>query len=127
MRLHRLGLIPLNLLFVGCFAGRMRSLTQSWEGRQSSELIARLGQPQAILKDPDGGTILVYVRDKQWSTVGQLTTTTIPNVTMTDNGLVDHPITYPEFTPGQTFHVTEIVTFRVDGQGRITDSSKETR
>jgi hypothetical protein len=118
MRFHRLALLSLPLLFSGCLAGRMNSMLRSWDGHQSSELIARWGQPQAILKDGKG-TILVYVRDKQWSTIGELTTTTIPNVTVTDNGVVDQPIVIPQYTPPETFRSTSVVTFRVDADGRI--------
>jgi hypothetical protein len=126
MRVRPIVLLPFPALLAGCLAALIPARMQSWDGRQSSELIARWGEPEAILKDANGRTTLVWVRTEQRPVPGEFQTKTVSNFVMTDSGtVVDQPITYLEFTPGAMVLVTEVVTVRVDARGRIIGVSSQ--
>lgn len=109
----------LAALLSGCASARINSRMQSWVGRSDRDLIAQWGQPQAVLDDRHGGRVLVYFAEQRLTTPAQLTTTTIPNVMMTETGIVDQPITTTTVTPPLTTQYTAVRMFSVDPRGRI--------
>lgn len=106
-------------LLAGCASARINSRMQSWVGKPESDLVARWGQPQAVLDDRHGGRVLVYFAEHKLTSPGQLTTTTIPNVTMTETGIVDQPIVTTQYAPEVTTSTTAVRMFSVDPHGRI--------
>jgi len=112
-------LLPLTVLLTGCLAGRMNSIMRSWEGHHYSELIMRWGPPQAVYDDGQGGRILVYTQVRQWTTPGQVTTTTTANATIYEDMIWGQAQSYSQYTPPQTHGYTAWRMFSIDRRGII--------
>ncbi len=111
--------IALVLLLSGCLAGRMNSIMSSWQGHHYSELIMRWGPPQAVYDDGQGGRILVYTQVRQWTTPGQVTTTTTGTATIYDDMIWAQAQSFSQYTPPRTYGYTAWRMFSIDSHGMI--------
>jgi hypothetical protein len=120
MNRSRLAVLSLLMLALsGCLAGRMNSIMHSWEGHHYSELIMRWGPPEAVYDDGQGGRILVYTQVRQWTTPGQVTTTTTGTATIYDNMIWGQAQSYSQYTPPQTYGYTAWRMFSMNRRGII--------
>jgi hypothetical protein len=70
-------------LISGCVLGpskteRFDAIMKSWLGSQSSDLVAKWGPPQNVMRDKDG-EIWTYYESRQWTTPGRSFTTSTAN------------------------------------------------
>lgn len=108
------------LLLTGCLTGRLNETMSSWVGHSASELIMSWGPPQAVYDDGQGGRIVVYTNQRQFTTApATATTSTTVNAIVYDNTILGQAQSITTFTPPQTTQYTAWRVFQIDGNGRI--------
>lgn len=112
-------IIVVALTMSGCLAGRINKVMQSWQGNHYSSLIMSWGPPQAVYEDGQGGRILVYTAQRQWTTPGQVQTVTTAQARVYDNMIWGQAQSFSSFTPPQVHGYTAWRMFQIDRSGRI--------
>ena len=65
--------VVILVLMFGC-AASIDNTMKSWMGHNQSDLIASWGPPQQVMDDGQGGKILVYTAQRNFTTPGTATT-----------------------------------------------------
>jgi hypothetical protein len=107
------------LLLSGCLTGRINNTMNSWMGSHYSQLLMSWGPPQQVFEDGTGGRILVYTSSRQWTTPGQITTTTTGQATVYDNMIWGQAQSFTQFSMPQTRGYVAWRAFAIDKDGRV--------
>ena len=91
----------------------------SWVGHHYSELVMSWGPPQQVYDDGQGGRILVYTANRQFTSPGQSVTTTTGQATIYDNMIWGQARSITTYQPPQTSGYTAYRNFRIDNRGYI--------
>jgi len=104
---------------IGCtsFEEQVEREMKSWVGRHSAELIRAYGLPTEIIDKQDGGKLILYVYEGEYTTPGYATTTT------ETSGLVKNPTrtTSTYYVPPRTYRYRAIRAFFTNKDGVITN------
>jgi len=106
-------------VLTGCFANRINSAMQSWEGHHYSELVMAWGPPQAVYDDGNGGRILVYTAIRQYTVPGHSETSATGQATIYDNMIWAQAQSVTQYVPPQTYGYTAWRIFQIDAKGTI--------
>ena len=100
-------------------SARINNTMNSWVGAHYSQLVMSWGPPQSVYEDGSGGRLLVYTAARQWTTPGQIATTTTGHATVYDNMIWGQAQSISYFTLPQTRGYTAWRAFAIDRNGRI--------
>jgi hypothetical protein len=112
-------LLLCTVLLSGCLTRRVNNVMNSWMGHNYSQLLMSWGPPQGVYDDGQGGRILMYTVARQWTTPGQVSTTTTGRATIYDNMIWGEAQSISTITPAQTSGYTAWRMFAIDKNGRI--------
>ncbi|SRR6266581_1639184 len=112
-----LALLIIVLSAIGC--ATINKNMESWVDHHYSELVMSWGPPQQVYDDGQGGRILVYTLNRQFTTPGQSTTTTTGHATIYDNMIWGQAQSITTYQPPQTSGYTAFRSFRIDPRGYI--------
>lgn len=111
------GIFICVILFSGC--AHINEVMQSWDGSHYSDLIASWGPPQQVFDDGQGGRILIYTEERQWTSPGQSRTYTTGRATAYDNYIWGSVTSRTTYEPPKTHGYTAYRMFWIDRNGYI--------
>lgn len=103
-------MIAIAVAMIGCFhpIQARNNVMQSWVGHSTADLIATWGPPSELFQDGSGGTVVVWIYQRNGvTTPASSTTTTTGNTSQT------------VYQPSQSYGWTAYRMFWVDGKGVV--------
>jgi len=111
--------LMLTFCFVLSGCAHLNMVMKSWEGHHYGELIASWGPPQQVFDDGYGGRILVYTKQRSWTTPGTSSTYTTGQATAWDNYIWGSVTSRSTYNPPQTYGYTAYRMFWINSDGHI--------